>query len=244
MTAKRKLWISITAVILVLSLLASILLVFADEAVPSVVPTLSPAYTPAPTPVTTGQPFTQPGNGTVEDHVEDGTGSKEFYTVQTGNGNTFYLVIDKDRLDDNAYLLSQVTEDDLLEFTKDSQPEETPALVIEETPAPTEKPETPKKTHHGLWTILLLLLLGGAAALWYFRMYLPNEEEPTVTPSEHMETVTEGDTIPMEPEDFPEEDETEPLPEEEPPAPEEDDVPPVEIIGGTDDKKGGQDHGQ
>ena len=88
MTQQRKLWITITSVVLVISLLASILLVFADEYVPTVQPTPSPIYT--------GQPFTQPGNGQVEDHVEDGTGSKEFYTVQTHNGNTFYIYINAD----------------------------------------------------------------------------------------------------------------------------------------------------
>ena len=55
MTQQRKLWITITSVVLVISLLASILLVFADEYVPTVQPTPSPIYT--------GQPFTQPGNG-------------------------------------------------------------------------------------------------------------------------------------------------------------------------------------
>ena len=141
MTGRRKLWMAVTAAVLVVSLLASILLVFADEYVPSVAPSYTPAYTPAPTPVPAGQPFTQPGNGQVEDHVEDGTGSKEFYTVQTGNGNTFYLVIDKDRLDDNAYLLSQVDEEDLMEFVKDEAPEETPQVVLEETPEPVTEEE-------------------------------------------------------------------------------------------------------
>ena len=70
MTKQRKLWVAITSVILVISLLASILLVFADEYVPVVQPTPSPVYTE--------QPFTQPGNGEVEDHIEDGTGSRSF----------------------------------------------------------------------------------------------------------------------------------------------------------------------
>ena len=125
MTQQRKLWITITSVVLVISLLASILLVFADEYVPTVQPTPSPIYT--------GQPFTQPGNGQVEDHVEDGTGSKEFYTVQTHNGNTFYIVIDKDRMDDNAYLLSQVDERDLMEFVEEEPVEETPQVVLEDS---------------------------------------------------------------------------------------------------------------
>ena len=193
MTQQRKLWITITSVVLVISLLDSILLVFADEYVPTVQPTPSPIYT--------GQPFTQPGNGQVEDHVEDGTGSKEFYTVQTHNGNTFYIVIDKDRMDDNAYLLSQVDERDLMEFVEEEPVEETPQVVLEESPV--EEPEEPERSHSWIWTLIILLALAGGAAYWYFRMYLPGQEETTISESEGMETPETEDAV----EDFPTEEE-------------------------------------
>ena len=193
MTQQRKLWITITSVVLVISLLASILLVFADEYVPTVQPTPSPIYT--------GQPFTQPGNGQVEDHVEDGTGSKEFYTVQTHNGNTFYIVIDKDRMDDNAYLLSQVDERDLMEFVEEEPVEETPQVVLEESPV--EEPEEPERSHSWIWTLIILLAIAGGAAYWDFRMYLPGQEETTISESEGMETPETEDAV----EDFPTEEE-------------------------------------
>ena len=193
MTQQRKLWITITSVVLVISLLASILLVFADEYVPTVQPTPSPIYT--------GQPFTQPGNGQVEDHVEDGTGSKEFYTVQTHNGNTFYIDIDKDRMDDNAYLLSQVDERDLMEFVEEEPVEETPQVVLEESPV--EEPEEPERSHSWIWTLIILLAIAGGAAYWYFRMYLPGQEETTISESEGMETPETEDAV----EDFPTEEE-------------------------------------
>lgn len=193
MTQQRKLWITITSVVLVISLLASILLVFADEYVPTVQPTPSPIYT--------GQPFTQPGNGQVEDHVEDGTGSKEFYTVQTHNGNTFYIVIDKDRMDDNAYLLSQVDERDLMEFVEEEPVEETPQVVLEESPV--EEPEEPERSYSWIWTLIILLAIAGGAAYWYFRMYLPGQEETTISESEGMETPETEDAV----EDFPTEEE-------------------------------------
>lgn len=193
MTQQRKLWITITSVVLVISLLASILLVFADEYVPTVQPTPSPIYT--------GQPFTQPGNGQVEDHVEDGTGSKEFYTVQTHNGNTFYIVIDKDRMDDNAYLLSQVDERDLMEFVEEEPVEETPQVVLEESPV--EEPVEPERSHSWIWTLIILLAIAGGAAYWYFRMYLPGQEETTISESEGMETPETEDAV----EDFPTEEE-------------------------------------
>ena len=177
MTAKRKLWVSITAVVLVLSLLASIALVFADEWVP-------PANTPAPTyvPVTTpATAFTQPGNGEVEDHVNE-NGSKEFYTVQTRNGNTFYIVIDKARTDDNVYMLSAVDENDLMKFTEEETVETTPEVVIQEPVVQEEKPQ--KKSYGWLWFLLAILAV---AAGFVWKVVLPKRNEQTIE-SENMET--------------------------------------------------------
>ena len=180
MTAKRKLWVSITAVVLVLSLLASIALVFADEWVP-------PANTPAPTyvPVTTpATAFTQPGNGEVEDHVNE-NGSKEFYTVQTRNGNTFYIVIDKARTDDNVYMLSAVDENDLMKFTEEETVETTPEVVIQEPVVQEEQPQ--KKSHGGLWLLLFLLAILAVAAGFFWKVVLPKRNEQTIE-SANMET--------------------------------------------------------
>ena len=41
-------------------------------------------------------PFTIAGNGEVEDNITDDS-SKEFFTVKTKGGNTFFLVIDRAR---------------------------------------------------------------------------------------------------------------------------------------------------
>ena len=180
MTAKRKLWVSITAVVLVLSLLASIALVFADEWVP-------PANTPAPTyvPVTTpATAFTQPGNGEVEDHVNE-NGSKEFYTVQTRNGNTFYIVIDKARTDDNVYMLSAVDENDLMKFTEEEAVETTPEVVIQEPVVQEEQPQ--KKSYGWLWFLLILAAIGAVAAGFFWKVVLPKRNEQTIE-SENMET--------------------------------------------------------
>ena len=180
MTAKRKLWISIMAVVLVLSLLASIALVFADEWIP-------PAQTPAPTyiPVTTPpQAFTEPGNGEVQDHVDD-DGSKEFYTVQTRNGNTFYIVIYKARTDDNVYMLSAVDENDLMKFTEEEQVETTPEVVIQEPEVPEEKPE--KKSNGWAWFLLILAAILAVVASLVWKYVLPQRNEQTID-SENMET--------------------------------------------------------
>ena len=49
-------------------------------------------------------------------HVEDYDGM-EFYVIQTPNGKTFYMVIDKANSENNAYLLTEADAADLLNFT-------------------------------------------------------------------------------------------------------------------------------
>lgn len=48
-------------------------------------------------------PFTIAGNGEVEDNIVDDP-SKEFFTVKTKGGNTFFLVIDRARNSENVYM--------------------------------------------------------------------------------------------------------------------------------------------
>ena len=48
-------------------------------------------------------PFTIAGNGEVEDNITDDS-SKEFFTVKTKGGNTFFLVIDRARNSENVYI--------------------------------------------------------------------------------------------------------------------------------------------
>lgn len=54
-------------------------------------------------------PFTIAGNGEVEDNMVDDP-SKEFFTVKTKDGNTFFLVIDRARNSENVYIGVQLTE--------------------------------------------------------------------------------------------------------------------------------------
>lgn len=76
---------------------------------------------------TTAEP-TEPENVETESDTDTGRvqgnasgtakeGGKEFYTIQTKSDKVFYLVVDKDKTDDNVYLLTEVGENDLLNFT-------------------------------------------------------------------------------------------------------------------------------
>ena len=66
----------------------------------------------------------EPGEGTMHDRtITDGTddGEKVFYTVTTAEGDTFYMVIDKNQNTDNVYLLNTVTRSDLAALAVDDK---------------------------------------------------------------------------------------------------------------------------
>ena len=80
-------------------------------------------YTPVREPETViepGQSFTEEGNFTTRDLLYDEHTNKQFITVQTRDGNTFYIVIDYDKPVDEdgeqyeTYFFSMVDEADLL----------------------------------------------------------------------------------------------------------------------------------
>ncbi|GHV39613.1 hypothetical protein FACS189490_03510 [Clostridia bacterium] len=81
-----------------------------------------------------GKPFTPDGTGSVVDNVTEVDG-KEFFTVETPDGNTFYLIVDRQRNSENVYLLNAVTEDDLASLAKsgDGKGGSTSAVTVPET---------------------------------------------------------------------------------------------------------------
>lgn len=124
-------------------------------------------------------PLTPEGNSNLQD--DSNSKNKEFITVQTKNGNYFYLVIDKDRADNNAYMLSQIDEGDLKEFLaeeEEAEPEPIVTTVAEEStqeePAP-EKQE-PKGGMNGM-TFLILAAAAGGGAFYYFKVLKPKQEQ-------------------------------------------------------------------
>lgn len=87
---------------------------------------------------TSGTPFTDPGNGELQDDFTDDS-SKEFLTVTTKNNNTFYIVIDRSATSENVYMLSQIDENDLEGFLEETgEDTKTPSVVLEETEATKE----------------------------------------------------------------------------------------------------------
>ena len=139
-------------------------------------------------PQTEATPFSVPGNGELlDDKSEDST--KQFLTVQTKNGNTFFLILDRSNNQENVYMLSMVDENDLAEFiTEEKEQESEPTAVV--TPQPdTEQVivETQKKqetesqeTHTGTFFAIALLVASGCAGIYYFKVVKPKKEEADV----------------------------------------------------------------
>lgn len=79
----------------------------------------TPAPEPAPT-ITPGEGFSEDGNLVTRDLLYDAATNKQFITVETSGGNTFYIVIDYDKPVDEegeqyeTYFFSVVDEADLL----------------------------------------------------------------------------------------------------------------------------------
>ncbi len=69
-----------------------------------------------------GTPFSVPGNGQLVDDMADDE-SKQFLTVQTKNGNTFFMVLDRSNNTENVYMLSMIDENDLAEFIGETKEE-------------------------------------------------------------------------------------------------------------------------
>ena len=70
--------------------------------------------------------FSTPGNAQLVDDKENDD-TKQFLTIQTKKGNTFYMVIDRSSNTENVYMMSLVDENDLAEFldeTKDTEKKE------------------------------------------------------------------------------------------------------------------------
>ena len=133
-----------------------------------------------------GNPFTPDGTGEVLDNATDDDG-KEFFTVETVDGNVFYLIVDRERTSDNVYLLNAVTENDLSSLAKpgDGKPEsalptETPTAPIESpdaTPVPTPAPEKDSGNAGTIVFIVIAVLVVGGVG-YYVKIVRPKHNAP------------------------------------------------------------------
>jgi hypothetical protein len=151
------------------------------------------------------KPFTPGGSGTVIDNATDGDG-KEFFTVDTPDGNTFYLIVDRRRGTDNVYLLDAVSEDDLASLAKPGDgktPAATPtspappaAATPDPAPvAPTPEPVPEKNNTTGVIVFVVMTILAVGGAGYSFKIVRPKknggEDDDYVT--EEFDNDTEAD---------------------------------------------------
>jgi hypothetical protein len=127
------------------------------------------------------KPFSPDGTGSVVDNATDGDG-KEFFTVETPDGNVFYLIVDRQRNEDNVYLLNAVTENDLASLAKPGDgknesaiPTTTPPETTPEPTAPAPAPEksTGDNTSTVIFVVIAVVVFGGAA--YYFKIVRPKQ---------------------------------------------------------------------
>ena len=153
-----------------------------------------------------GTALTPDGNLSLIDDIGSPTASgKQFITVETKNGNVFYLIIDRDdEGEETVHFLNQVDEADLLTLMGDDAPAaETPAVCNckekcaagavntncpvcknnlsecsgkEVVAEPEPEAEQPeKKSSGGLLVIVLLLALAGGGAFAYVKFIKPKQ---------------------------------------------------------------------
>ncbi len=174
-----------------------------------VVPTIDPgSYIPeviaTPTPITNteyitlgpGKPFKAQSNMNTLDLLYSSHTNKQFITVQTRNGETFFLIIDYDKpIDEEAdlyetYFLNLVDESDLLALvSQDQLPAATPTpVVIIATPEPTAVPAAtiaptepaPKSGNNSMMMLTLVVILGlaGGGAYMFFQSKKSSGKQP------------------------------------------------------------------
>lgn len=153
---------------------------------------VSKAETPAP--VNNQSAFTPDGAGTVIDNAEDADG-KEFFTINSVDGNEFFLVVDRQRNGENVYFLNAVTEEDLMSLAKQGgrkiggsesavdipadsadNPDvaEQPAADNESAESETRPSALSKIANNMLMLIGIVVVVGGAA--YYFKIVKPRNQ--------------------------------------------------------------------
>ena len=113
--------------------------------------------------------------------------ARQFITFKTKSGKTFHLIINYDEEGQNVMLLTEVSEDDLLNMVEAKEKPKEEVKKIEEVPLPTEatkeelvKNEPKKKEESkgaGLYIFLGLLVMTVVGVGYYFKIYKKKQED-------------------------------------------------------------------
>ena len=112
--------------------------------------------------------------------------ARQFITFKTKSGKTFHLIINYDEEGQNVMLLTEVSEDDLLNMVEAKEKPKEEVKKIEEVPPPTEAtkeepvkeaPKKEEKSGAGLYLFLGAIIITVAGVGYYFKIYKKNLEE-------------------------------------------------------------------
>jgi len=127
------------------------------------------------------------GESTGDENGKYFANARQFITFKTKSGKTFHLIINYDEEGQNVMLLTEVSEDDLLNMVEAKEKPKEEVKKIEEVPLPTEATkEEPIKEEHkkkevskggGLYVFLGLFVMAVVGAGYYFKIYKKNQEE-------------------------------------------------------------------
>ena len=147
-------------------------------------------------------PLTPEGNLTLVDDINvEESSDKQFVTLQSKNGNYFYLVIDHSGDKENVYFLNLVDEADLMALIEDNDKKTEPPKVctcsekcepgkvksdcplcvndLNQCVGKTTKPAeiTPEKKSNTGSLLIILLLIGGLGGAFYFFKTLKSKQK-------------------------------------------------------------------
>ena len=103
--------------------------------------------------------------------------ARQFITFQTKNGKTFHLIINHDEDSENVMLLTEVSEDDLLNMVEKKEAPKQEITKEEPTKEEVKPEKKEEKSNLGTYIILLLVIGGALGAGYYFKVVKKKEDK-------------------------------------------------------------------
>ena len=123
--------------------------------------------------------------------------ARQFISFKTKSGKVFHLIINHDEQDQNVMLLTEVSEDDLLNMVeqKESKPEITKEEPEKEESKEEQKPKTMEENGSmGSYILLIFVVVLVMAVAYYFKVVKKKEAEAVESLEEEDDFFSEADS--------------------------------------------------